>query len=260
MRRFSIGLILLAAGCVTRSEASPLPAAMQHPAQRAAQAAAPAGGATLSGRVTWHGAHPAMPATPIPANASACGTESPFQALHIGADEGVSGAVITVEGAQGTASPSTVTIDQHACEFEPHVVVVPVGGHVNFTNHDSVLHSVHAFRGAASDFNLATPPGLALARPMEAPGVLRLQCDVGHTWMSGWIHVVNSPFAVTTDSHGAYHIPHLPPGTYRVTMWHEGWQSQGATAGRPNFAAPVTHTESVTVPATGTVEHNFTLP
>ena len=262
MSRCLIVLVVLGSGCIGRSEAGALPEAA-HSALRGAQTAAPtaaAGSATLSGRVTWHGAHPAMEATPIPATASVCGASSPFEALEIGADEGVAGAIVTVEGAHGPVTPTTVTIDQHGCKFEPHVVVVPVGGRLNFTNHDTVLHSVHAFRGAASEFNLASPPGLPLARPMTAPGLIRIQCDVGHTWMAGWVNVVDSPFVAVTDAHGAYHIPNLPPGTYRVTMWHEGWSPHPSPDGHASFGPAVTHTESVTVPATGAVTRSFTLP
>lgn len=259
MNHCLLALVALGSGCIGRSEAGPFPAAFQHPARRFAQTA-PVGEATLTGRVTWHGAHPPMAPIAMTGNTAGCGTQSPFAALRIAADEGVSGAVITVEGAHAAVTPATVTIDQRGCQFEPHVVVVPVGGRLNFTNHDTVLHSVHAFRGPVSDFNLATPPGLSLARPMRNAGVLRLQCDVGHTWMSGWVHVVDSPFVVTTDAHGAYHIPHLPPGTFRVTMWHEGWQQHPSPDGHPSYGSPVTHAETVTVGATGNVARNFALP
>lgn len=260
MNRYLIALVVLASGCIGRSEAGALPESLQPSAQRGAQAATAAPGATtLSGRVTWHGAHPPMAPIPVTGNTAGCGTSSPFAALVIGADEGVAGAVITVEGLRGAVTPATVTVDQRGCNFSPHVSVVPVGGRLNFTNHDTVLHSVHAFRGAVSEFNLATPPGLSLARPMTAPGLLRIQCDVGHTWMSGWVHVVDSPFVAVTDAHGAYHIPNLPPGTYRVTMWHEGWTPRPSTDGHPVYSPPVTHTETVTVPASGTVDRNFTL-
>jgi plastocyanin len=259
MNRCLIAFVVLASGCIGRSEAGALPESLQRPAQRGAQAAAAPGEATLSGRVTWHGAHPPMAPIALTGNTAGCGTSVPFAALEIGADQGVAGAVITVEGAHGTVAPATVTIDQHGCDFGPHVVVVPVGGRLNFTNHDTVLHSVHAFRGAASEFNLATPPGLALARPMTAAGLLRLQCDIGHTWMSGWVHVVDSPFVTVTDAHGAYHIPHLPPGTYRVTMWHEGWTTRPSSNSRPAYSAAVSQTETVTIPASGDVERSFTL-
>jgi plastocyanin len=227
-------------------------------AQRGAQAAA--GETTLTGRVTWHGARPAMAAIPIPATVSACGSSSPFQALHIGADQGVSGVVVTVEGVQGAVSPANVTIDQQGCNFVPHVVAVPVGGRLTFANHDSVLHSIHAFRGAASEFNLATPPGLTLTRQMTAAGTLRIQCDVGHNWMSGWIQVVNTPFVAVTDEHGAFRIPHLPAGNYTVRVWHEGWTPHVGGDGRTDYGAAVTHADTVAIPATGSVEHNFTIP
>lgn len=261
MKRCALALVVLASGCIGRSEAGALPESFDRPAQRGAvTSAAHRGQTTLSGRVTWPGARPPMEPLAVTGNFSACGTSVPFAALEIGADQGVAGAVITVEGLRGRVPPTTVTIDQLGCSFSPHVVVVPVGSRLNLTNHDGLLHSVHAFRGERSEFNLATPTGMSVARPMTAPGLLRIQCEVGHTWMSGWVHVVDSPFVTVTDAHGAYHIPHLPPGSYRVTMWHEGWTPRPSPDGHLAYGAAVTHSETVTIGASGNVERSFTLP
>jgi plastocyanin len=261
MDRWIYPLAFFVSGCIGRSEAAPIPANVQPHAERAAQAAA-AGEGRITGRVTWHGAHPAMPAFTIPPAQSQCGASTPFEALHIGSDEGVRYAVITIVGGSHPAvSPGSATIDQHGCTFEPHVVAVPVGSRLTFSNHDTVLHSVHAFRDSNSDFNLATPPGLTMSRTVSAAGMLRAQCDTGHTWMTGWIDVVDTPWYSVSDAHGAFHIDHLPPGTYTLQMWHEGWAPRPSTDGHPVYSAPVVRTASVTIGANGAaVEHDFSLP
>jgi plastocyanin len=259
MLRSIVPWMVLAAGCVGRSDAATPPAVS--PTPRAAQST-PVGAGRITGRVVWHGAHPATATTTIPPEHAACGGSTPFTALRIGADEGVQDAIITVTSSSHVAAtPAAVTIDQHDCVFDPHVVVAPIGSRLTFSNHDAVLHSVHAYRDAASEFNLATPPGLTVSRVEPAAALLRLQCDTGHTWMSGWIDIVETPWFAVTDAHGAFRIEHLPPGTYTLQMWHEGWVPQSTVDGRITYSAPVTRTATVAIRgASGAAEHDFALP
>src|SRR5439155_773497 len=53
------------------------------------------------------------------------------------------------------------------------------------------------------------------------PGVIHLQCDAGHTWMSGYIVVVEHPYHTTTGNRGTFALADVPPGSYRVKAWHE---------------------------------------
>ena len=55
---------------------------------------------------------------------------------------------------------------------------------------------------------------------MEKPGILRLRCDAGHTWMSAYIVVSDEPFAMT-DANGNFTIENLPPGKYEAEIWQE---------------------------------------
>ena len=259
MRRLSAALTVLAAGCISRVEAAPRQNAATIAPPRAAQAT----GSSITGRVTWHGAHPAAPAMPHTGpGAAGCGESNPFQALRVGSDEGVQFAVVSLEGPSVPAASGTpvgTTLDQHGCMFEPHVVALQAGGRLTLQNHDTVLHSAHAFRGGASEFNVATPPGLTMNQTVRNAGLLRLQCDVGHNWMHGFIHAFPHAFFAVTDAHGAFHIDHVPAGTYTVRMWHEGWTPRTSSDGHPSYSDPVTQTHSVTVTAGAPAQTNFTL-
>ena len=260
MTRWMMSFPLFAAGCINASEAAPVPAAdsVGH-AERGAQTTAAE--ASITGTVTWHGAHPAMPAFVIPPASAACGTSAPFFALMIGPGEGVANAIVTIVG--GNHPPvvaGSATIDQRGCSFEPHVVAAPVGSRITFANHDAVLHSIHAFRGSVSDFNLATPPNFTLGRALTTPGLLHIQCDTGHTWMSSWLDIVDTPWYSVSDAHGRFHIDHVPPGTYTVQMWHEGWHASPSTDGHPAYSAPVVRTATVTIaPGATAATHDFAL-
>jgi len=99
-------------------------------------------------------------------------------------------------------------------------------------NSDAVLHNVHAVATGptpATVFNLAMPfKGQKLPIPMRKPGLMKLQCDAGHTWMSGYIYVFEHPYYAVTDEKGAFTIKDVPPGDYTVEMWHEAPDGQGA--------------------------------
>src|SRR2546429_4639337 len=51
-----------------------------------------------------------------------------------------------------------------------------------------------------------------------------------------WILVHDSPYVAVTDERGAFRITDVPPGTYKVTMWHAGFRPKGADKdGRPVY-------------------------
>ena len=78
-------------------------------------------------------------------------------------------------------------------------------------------------------------------RKLEKPGMVVVRCDV-HAWMSAYLLVTDSPFAVT-GADGSFSLAGLPPGSYTVTAWHERLGEKAAT---------------VSVPAAGGAEVDFT--
>ena len=52
----------------------------------------------------------------------------------------------------------------------------------------------------------------------------------------------------SADVTGRYFVLNVPPGTYRVTMWHEGFRARGVDReGRPAYPEPRTVTKDVTI-------------
>jgi hypothetical protein len=77
-------------------------------------------------------------------------------------------------------------------------------------------------------FNVAMPMrGQRLPAKLTRPGVVRLQCDAGHTWMTAWIYVFDHPLFAVTDQEGHFAIPDAPPGEYTLEYWHEPLDGQG---------------------------------
>src|SRR5438552_4105054 len=72
--------------------------------------------------------------------------------------------------------------------------------------------------------------------------------------------VHDSPYVAVTDDRGAFRIADVPPGTYKVTMWHEGFRPRGVDKdGRPLYDEPRTITRHVTIAPKGAATVEFEL-
>jgi len=130
---------------------------------------------------------------------------------------------VRVEGAApavpaGEAGVSV--LDQRRCRFEPHALIVPVGGTLRVLNSDEISHNVHTYSIRNQAWNRTTPGGADFEQVLERPETFQVKCDI-HPWMSSWIHVVDTPFAALTGPDGTFRIDGLPPGEHEVEYWHE---------------------------------------
>jgi hypothetical protein len=210
--------------------------------------AAPAG--TVAGTVRLDGAPPVRPPLPVYKHREVCGDGVPDDRLVVGPGNGVRYAVVTIDGVRGGRAADReepLVLDNHACRFEPHVQVAEVGQWLELRNSDPVLHNADARLGPDTLFNVALPPGRHLRKPLGRAGVMRITCDVRHTWMLAWIVVADHPFHTVTDAYGAFELRDVPPGHYTVRVWHE----ELGTVERPVVVEP---------DATATVDVTFTAP
>ena len=155
--------------------------------------------------------------------------------------------VVYVEAIPGrTLEPSqkTEVMDQHGLQFQPHILVVPVGSTVEFLNSDKVAHNVFwpSISGNKKlGHNMGTwPTGEKRPFKFDNPGVVTLLCNV-HPEMAGYIVVTPTPYFAETDASGNYKIENIPDGQYTVTAWHEGTKTQSkpvavAGQGQADFA------------------------
>ena len=171
---------------------------------------------------------------PVNRNQGTCRSRTPDPSLVVGSDGAVANAVVTLANIDAPISlpREPARLDQKACVFFPHVQAVPAGSVLEIANGDPILHNVHAYLGSETLFNVAMPvQNYRVRRKLERPGVIRLQCDAGHTWMSGYIWVSPHPYYAVTDGSGGYLIKDVPPGSYEVRVWHErlGEKTTGVT-------------------------------
>ena len=209
----------------------------------AAPAAAPAaGGATVTGKVNFDGTPPQMPAIKMDADAF-CKSEhkEPVyeQEVVVNPNKTLEWVLVYVkEGVTGTYPPPTepVTLDQHGCQYRPHIFGIQAGQPLKVLNSDGTLHNIHALPKKNAEFNIGQPfKGMETIKKFDSPETgLRFKCDV-HKWMGAYCGVFNNPFFAVTNDQGTFEIKNLPPGNYVIEAWHEkyGAQTQNVTIGGP---------------------------
>jgi plastocyanin len=222
-----------------------------------------ADGGTLSGTVKFAGPPPKLEPLAVNKNRDVCGEQKASEALVVGSERGVRGSVILLEGvARGKKGEADVVLDNHRCVFVHHVTVTMPGERARVKNSDPILHNTHGFLGKTTVFNLALPNKdqmIEVTKRLTKPGVVRVVCDA-HPHMAAWMIVHDSPYYAVSDERGAFKIDGIPPGSYKVTMWHEGFRAKGLDKdGRPLYDEPHTITRDVTIPAKGTATVDFEL-
>lgn len=179
--------------------------------------------ATVKGRIIFEGVAPPPEEVEVKSDVPTCGSVKKIPKILLGENQGVANAVVKIIGAQGTAAPGKGTLDQVNCEFAPHVQALPAGSTLVLTSSDAVLHNSHAFyEDGSTVFNIAVPiPGMEVTQQLSRPGIIRLRCDAGHTWMSAYLVVSEEPYFALTDADGNFTIEGVPAGNYELEIWHE---------------------------------------
>ncbi|MCI0339732.1 MAG: carboxypeptidase regulatory-like domain-containing protein [Planctomycetales bacterium] len=227
-------------------------------------------GGTISGTATWSGASVPVAASTkstLPGEMrdakEACDHPSNVvQELLVDAgSKGVANVVVFLKGiSSGKALLAPATLDNKNCVFHPHVVIQPAGAAgLKISNSDPVGHNTHLFPKKNEDFNSKIDQGQApLVWPkdqgekLRAEGPVKVGCDL-HSWMSGWIFVVDHPYYAVAGRDGKFSLTDVPPGSYELHAWHEwtGKDKQWPDGSRIQ--------KSVTVAAGGTVTADLTL-
>jgi len=219
-------------------------------------------GGVLTGTVRFAGTPPRLDAIAVSRNRDVCGDSQESEGLVLGPERGVRGSVILVGGvARGKQPAADVLLDSSRCLFVPHVSATTPGERARVKNTDPLVHNPHGLLGKPTVFNLALPRDqmIDITRRLTQPGVVRVVCDV-HPHMAAWLVVHDSPYFAVTDERGGFRIEGLPPGSYKVTMWHEGFRPRGVDKdGRTLYDAVRTRTKDVAIAPRGTATIDFEL-
>jgi len=131
------------------------------------------------------------------------------------------------------------------CQFLPFITVVRDLHDVVVVNMDPAMHDIQAYEtsnlGPRVLFNVPLPiskryphttglsahvqkhyegtPTTQTVKMTKGRSIFTMQCGF-HAYMESWALVVDHPYYAITDQDGRFEIGDIPPGTYRVTIWH----------------------------------------
>ncbi|HTL60652.1 MAG TPA: carboxypeptidase regulatory-like domain-containing protein [Nitrospira sp.] len=181
------------------------------------------------------------------------------------------------KGKSFAATFTTPRIEARDCRFMPFTSIVREKENVVVVNMDPVMHDIQAYEssqlGARVLFNVPLPmnpqhprdlkersdaamyhkhlagePMKQLVGMSKGRRVFVMQCGF-HAYMESWGLAMENPYYAMTDQDGRFEIGDIPPGTYKLVVWHPyigGAKEQlitiapkGHTAVEVNIHAPV---------------------
>ena len=163
----------------------------------------------------------------------------------------VPNAVVTVTtqaGAKGPIRfPWAYRVAQKDMQFDPFVLIVPVGADVAFPNLDPYKHHVYSF-SPAKTFELKLY-GRDETRTVkfDKVGVVGVGCNI-HDDMSAFIRVVDTPYAIKSGARGEAVIRDIPAGPATLIIWHPYQKTKAGEVSR-----------AINIPASGTLELSMAL-
>lgn len=234
------------------------------------------GGGTIAGTVKWSGTVPRALTFPINKDPQICDPDSrksaDLERLIIGPQGGVANTIVYLKditrGKAMDLPEQRRHLDQKGCHYIPHILLVPQNAPLTMMSSDATLHTIH-MDGAAT-FNLPFPfTDRPTTRTMPTAGLVHLRCNGGHVWMNAEMMVVPHPYYAVTDESGRFEFTDVPPGTYQIVAWHEGWGLAGKEQAydvltehavqRPVFTEAKTWEKPVTVTGNQVSTVNFVL-
>ena len=174
-----------------------------------------------------------------------------LQPFQVGAAGEFREVVVYLEGVEkgkSFAEGSIPQIEAKDCLFLPFTTVVRDDQTVTVVNMDPVMHDIQAYEtshlGARVLFNVPLPmnpqhprnfkdrsdaamyhkhmagaPTKQLVDLSKGRRIFVMQCGF-HAYMESWGVAVTNPYFAKTDEQGRFTIADIPPGTYKLVVWH----------------------------------------
>jgi len=113
----------------------------------------------------------------------------------------------------------SLVITQKNKQFTPYIEVIQKGYKLNFHNNDDITHHIYSVSGK-NRFSFKIKGNNAKKSPvLDHVGEIAMGCNI-HDWMSGYVLVVDTPYFTKTNTLGVANFNNIPPGEYKLTIWH----------------------------------------
>jgi hypothetical protein len=179
----------------------------------------------IAGSVTFEGPTPVDSITHVTTDAEVCGATLVDVSIRARGPR-LAGAVVWLTGVTaGKPMPYTKRFDlmTQGCRLIPRVQTAVVGGTVDVRNADATTHRTRFARdGAEVGIVPETEDGQIVPADavLTTAGLVEVTC-ITHPWTHGWIATFDQPYFTMTNDEGRFTIDSIPPGRYRLTVWHE---------------------------------------
>ncbi len=170
-----------------------------------------------------------------------------LQTFHVGANQAFQDVVVVLEGIERGKPflPETPRVEAIDCMFRPFTTIVRDRHTVEVVNMDPVMHDIQAYEtshlgprvlfnvplpmnplhpkgtGQAAQYHrhLAGEPMTQSVTMTKGRRVFVMQCGF-HAYMESWGMALDHPYYAVTDKQGRFDIADVPPGSYKVLVWH----------------------------------------
>ncbi len=166
-------------------------------------------------------------------------------------------AVVTVHPASGVPRgpirfPWRLQVRQQDMQFQPYVLIAPVGATVAFPNFDRVSHHVYSFsRGNRFEIELFGRDQNRSHR-FTTVGVAAIGCNI-HDQMLAFIRVVDTPWAAKTAASGDVVLRGVPTGGATLRVWHPSLAVRGNETSRTITVRAAPGRQTVTADFSGRI-------
>jgi len=196
-------------------------------------------GVTVQGRIKLSGLPKDNVATPVYRDSDYCGEIVLGETVAVDpSTNGLGNVVVSLVGVERgkplipADAPVILEIESKKCRFSPHLNTAAVGTTLEVRNLDPILHNLHVRRETRfgpTVMNVIQPAGTrSVQKPFSEAGFLDVRCDV-HAFMSASVHVFDHPYFTTTDHTGSFAMTKVPPGVYKLQIWHEQFGTRERT-------------------------------
>ena len=120
------------------------------------------------------------------------------------------------------APASEVVLEHRNCNYVPLVLGIRVGQKLSLVNGDQTIHNTHPTPKYNQEWNRSQGVGSApFVKTFRRAEQFIPFKDNQHPWERAMVGVFDHPFFAVSDEFGNYEIRGVPPGTYKLVVWHQ---------------------------------------